>query len=286
MKRNVLLFSIVFFISNVFAQVPNGGFENWTNSIPDGWMGINIAGHESITQTNFKHSGSSALSGKVVLWPNVGLYPPVIYSFNQSSLGFPISQRYNTLKGYYAFKPNGGDKLYITVTILDSSDFFIGSGEIEVDATSENYTAFQIPITYVSENTAVSCYIALGVNGPNTDEDYHEGTQMFIDDIELSMDVSSDVSDDVTINSFKLKQNYPNPFNPSTIISYSIPQNAFVTLKVYNILGNEVSTLVNEQKAAGNYNVTFNASQLSTGIYFYTLQSENYSETKKLILMK
>ncbi|RJP61180.1 MAG: T9SS C-terminal target domain-containing protein [Ignavibacteriales bacterium] len=109
---------------------------------------------------------------------------------------------------------------------------------------------------------------------------------MFIDDIELSMDVSSDVRDDVNINSFELKQNYPNPFNPSTVISYSIPQNAFVTLKVYNILGNEVSTLVNEQKAAGNYSVTFNASQLSTGIYFYTLQSGNYSETKKLILMK
>jgi hypothetical protein len=286
MKHKVLLFSIIFFVSSVIAQVPNGGFENWTNGIPDSWMGINIAGHESITQTNFKHSGSSALSGKVVLWPNVGLYPPIIYSLNQSSLGFPISQRYNTLKGYYAFKPNGGDKLYITVTILDSSEFFIGSGEIEVDATSENYTTFQVPITYFSENTAVSCYIALGVNGPNTNEDYHEGTQMFIDDIELSMDVSSGVNDDVIINSFELKQNYPNPFNPSTIISYSVPQNAFVTLKVYNILGNEVSTLVNEQKAAGNYNVTFNASQLTTGIYFYTLQSGNFTATKKLILVK
>ncbi len=286
MKHNVLLFFIIIFISNAFAQVPNGGFENWTNGIPDNWMGINIAGHESLTQSSFRHSGSSALAGTVVMWPNVGLYPPVIYSYNQSSLGFPITQKYNSLKGFYAFKPNGGDKLYITVTILDSSDFFIGSGEIEVDATSENYTAFEIPITYFSENTAVSCYIAMGVNGPNTNQDYHEGTQMFIDDLELSMDVSSGVKDNTIINSFELKQNFPNPFNPSTIISYSVPQNAFVTLKVYNILGNEVSTLVNEQKAAGNYNVTFNASPLSTGIYFYTLQSGSFTATKKLILMK
>jgi len=288
MKRSVLLFlTIMFFTSiNLIAQVPNGGFENWTNGIPDNWMGINIAGHESLIQSSFKHSGSSALSGKVVLWPNVGLYPPVIYSFNQSSLGFPITQRYNGLKGYYAFKPNGGDKLYITVSILDSNDFFIGSGGIDVEATSENYTAFEIPIAYFSENTAVSCYIALGVNGPNTNEDYHEGTEMFIDDIELSMDVSSDVKDDAILNSFELKQNFPNPFNPSTSISYSVPQNAFVTLKVYNILGNEVATLVNDEKPAGVYQVTFNASQLSTGIYFYTLQSGNFSETKKLMLMK
>jgi len=85
---------------------------------------------------------------------------------------------------------------------------------------------------------------------------------------------------------FVLHQNYPNPFNPTTVIKYSIPQQTFVSLKVYNILGKEVSVLVNEQKEAGVYEVEFNASNLSNGIYFYTLRAGNFVDTKKLILAK
>ena len=85
---------------------------------------------------------------------------------------------------------------------------------------------------------------------------------------------------------FNLKQNYPNPFNPTTKISYSIPQKSYVFLKVYDILGKEIVTLVNENKPAGNYEVNFDASSLASGIYFYKLQSGNYIETKKMILLK
>ena len=85
---------------------------------------------------------------------------------------------------------------------------------------------------------------------------------------------------------FALSQNYPNPFNPSTVISYSIPQNSFVTLKVYDVLGNEVSTLVNEIKSAGKYEVRFDASELSNGVYFYTVNADNFTSTKKMLLMK
>ena len=85
---------------------------------------------------------------------------------------------------------------------------------------------------------------------------------------------------------YTLMQNYPNPFNPSTTISYSLPKNGLVTLKVYDILGSEVAELVNEVKEAGNYSVTFNASELPSGIYFYTLNSGNFMATKKLILLK
>lgn len=83
-----------------------------------------------------------------------------------------------------------------------------------------------------------------------------------------------------------LSQNYPNPFNPSTKINYSLPKSDFVTLKVFDILGREVATLVNEQKSAGNYNVEFNVNNLSSGIYFYNLMTGSYSETRKMILLK
>ena len=86
---------------------------------------------------------------------------------------------------------------------------------------------------------------------------------------------------------FRLEQNYPNPFNPSTNISFSIPNPSDVTLKVYSPLGKEVATLVNEFKSAGNYKYEFNASEiLTSGIYFYTLKSGNFTETKKFILVK
>ncbi len=86
--------------------------------------------------------------------------------------------------------------------------------------------------------------------------------------------------------SFALGQNYPNPFNPSTVINYAVQHNSHVTLKVYDLLGNEVVSLVDEQKPAGEYFAEFNASNLSSGIYFYRLSAGNFSEMKKMVLIK
>jgi Secretion system C-terminal sorting domain len=86
--------------------------------------------------------------------------------------------------------------------------------------------------------------------------------------------------------SFTLQQNYPNPFNPSTSIQYTVSSRQFLTLKVYDILGREVVTLVNEEKPAGNYEVEFDGSGLGSGTYFYQLKTDNYIETKKMQLMK
>ncbi len=88
------------------------------------------------------------------------------------------------------------------------------------------------------------------------------------------------------VKSYSLAQNYPNPFNPSTKIEYSIPADGFVTLKVYNAAGEEVKRLISKNKAAGSYNVTFDASGLPSGIYFYRLQSGTYTSVKKMILLR
>jgi len=90
--------------------------------------------------------------------------------------------------------------------------------------------------------------------------------------------------------SFKLEQNYPNPFNPNTIIKYSIEEQQFVTLKVFDVLGNEIAVLVSEEKPAGNYKVDFNLNigthHLASGVYIYQLRAGNYIETKKMVLLK
>jgi hypothetical protein len=85
---------------------------------------------------------------------------------------------------------------------------------------------------------------------------------------------------------FYLYQNFPNPFNPSTKIKYSIPQSSQVQIKIFDILGNEMETLVSEEKPSGTYELTWNASSLPSGVYFYRIQAGDFVETKKMVLMK
>ena len=85
---------------------------------------------------------------------------------------------------------------------------------------------------------------------------------------------------------FALDQNFPNPFNPTTLISYELPSSSRVVLKVYDVLGREVTTLVNTKQEAGRYSVIWNASAMSSGVYFYTLQAGSYKATRKLLLLR
>ena len=86
--------------------------------------------------------------------------------------------------------------------------------------------------------------------------------------------------------SYILSQNFPNPFNPSTTIKYSIPQLSSVQIKIFDVLGNEIETLVNEEKPVGTYELNWNAANLPSGVYFYQLQAENFVQTRKMILLK
>jgi len=93
-------------------------------------------------------------------------------------------------------------------------------------------------------------------------------------------------NDEITVEDFELNQNYPNPFNPSTKISFVIPTSGLVSLKVFNILGNEITTLLNDQLFAGEHTVPFNAAGLSSGIYFYALTVNGFTKTKEMVLLK
>ncbi|MBI5661132.1 MAG: T9SS type A sorting domain-containing protein [Ignavibacterium album] len=98
--------------------------------------------------------------------------------------------------------------------------------------------------------------------------------------------ISGNEDNNVKPDDFELEQNYPNPFNPSTKISWQSPVGSWQTLKVFDILGNEVATLVNEYKEPGRYEVEFDASDLASGVYIYRLQADGYLNTRKMILLR
>ncbi len=132
---------------------------------------------------------------------------------------------------------------------------------------------------------------SLNVVNPNavinfTPGEYHIYTDVKLPKPDLGIITDVKKNDNSIVTDYKLFQNYPNPFNPSTSISYQLSAISKVTLKVFDVLGREVTTLVNKEQPSGNYNVHFNASHLSSGIYFYTLRAGKFVQTKKLVLLR
>lgn len=112
-------------------------------------------------------------------------------------------------------------------------------------------------------------------------------SQWYLDDFMLErLDTIVGVKDFSLPAEYQLEQNYPNPYNPSTKINYQIPELSFVTLKVYDVLGDEITTLINEEKSVGNYEVEFDGSALTSGVYFYQLRAGGFVQTKKMVLLK
>ncbi len=148
---------------------------------------------------------------------------------------------------------------------------------------SSNWTKFSISHTASAIDETNTMRLGVAFN-------YSENANgvLYIDNVEV-LDEASIVSNEINIDnpiSFSLNQNYPNPFNPSTQISYQLSENGIVTLKVFDMLGREVATLINEVKQAGSYTLDFDASELSSGIYIYQLQAGSNIETKKMMLVK
>ena len=148
---------------------------------------------------------------------------------------------------------------------------FANSGVILTANTSHTFIPDWTDLT----NSQLVVLVDIGNNG-TIDDTLHLNNTVDVEDQGLML----------SPNSYNLAQNYPNPFNPTTTVQYSIPQRSDVILKVYDVLGNEVVTLVNEEKPAGVYTINFDASQLASGIYLYRLQAGNFVETKKMILIK
>jgi hypothetical protein len=165
-----------------------------------------------------------------------------------------------------------------TVNAIDTTglnlsySWMLNGTALNESGNSYQYTAEQFPqVPRVDE---------ISVTVTNS---YFHSTKTWFVNVENATSVNGN---DNQVISFNLEQNYPNPFNPSTKISYTIPKDGKVTLKVYNLTGNEIATLVNKPQSAGNYEISFDGSQLSSGIYFYSLEAAGLRLVRKMALIK
>ena len=205
---------------------------------------------------------------------SAGLMLPTIYSGNTVTKNLFVYKANSTISGRVTLGGNSPNmKLEVSVSVSDTAFLrtytdFNGYFNLNVSNKLYNYNVgcYNLPPNYMGGSITA-----------------HPGQT----NVNLNFNLTDVQEDHSTIPSeFNLAQNYPNPFNPSTKIRWQSPIGSWQTLKVYNILGNEVATLVDEYKPAGNYEVEFDASQLTSGIYFYKIQAGSFVETKKMVLLR
>ena len=191
---------------------------------------------------------------------------------------------------------DANDNMYIAFRRDMAADTTYGLEEVAYMASSDLGNTWSEQTVLSRENHDAG-YLTLAPNVRESGVDllWRESATEFLDDADTTAVVYGHVDllavsvEQKGIGApaiFELAQNYPNPFNPSTVINFSIPESGMVSLKVYNLLGQSVAELVNDVKAAGSYEVSFDASYLTTGIYMYKIQSGNFTATRKMLLVK
>jgi len=286
--RFVSMVSLILFPFLAFSQIPNGGFENWTDGSLDGWFINNVAGmYTTVTASTASHSGTYALQGTAVTFFTT-VMTPTIQSGSDGS-GFAYSQRPAAFTGWYKFAPQGGDRFGVNVGLFKGgiNGTGVGIAAIAPSVAVTSWTQFSAPFVYQTNDIPDTCIVQIMIVGPDVGNTTpHVGSTYYLDDIAFSGATSAPINPEVVPKTYELYQNYPNPFNPTTTIGYDLPSASMVTLKVYDILGREVTTLVNSVGPAGKHVVRFDGANLPSGFYFYKLQTPAFTSTRRMMLVK
>jgi len=207
-------------------------------------------------------------------------YSIKVYKHNQRDSTSLATNNVWNIVGTLDSKPNQSYRIeFFSSPQADSTQFgegktFLGSGIVVTNASCTGTINVTLPVTVPS-----GYYISA------TATDTANNTSEFSRSIAVGTTDVHQMTDEIP-KEFALEQNYPNPFNPTTAIKFQVPMSKFVTLKVYDVLGREVRTLVNENLQVGSYETMFDATGLASGMYLYRLQAGSFVEMKKLILLR
>jgi hypothetical protein len=269
-KFTIILIFLIAMAIKAFAQIPNAGFENWTNGNPDGWTTYNGGSFMPITQIFQAHSGNSALRGDV-LNLNDGL-PALMVGGTQ---GFPINYRPASLTGYYKFSPaaSSGDRLSVSVSLYIGGVYgtMVAGIAVGLSGTADIYTQFSIPFHYLLTDVPNSCIIQIMIIGPSIGSYLPTiGSYYILDD--LAFDGTTGVEANQTDRSTEFKI-YPNPSN--------------TTLFMQGLVENTKLSIIDMQgKVVLNKNVIDNQIDISTltdGIYTIKFENETGITTRRFI---
>jgi hypothetical protein len=304
MKRRILrsipLVLIVLSTLISKAQIINSDFEDWSFFsdilMPDGWASVGIEGVAvPVTRTADSHSGTYAIKGEVMttgLPAPLNILTPTLTSipYESENLGFAVSERHYSMSGFYKFNPVEGDKFHIAVIMYhDTTTVGLGAQMIETGAI--DYTPFNIDINYTSEEIPNICSIIFTICGPSGTDGYHDGSYYIVDELDFDTPVLLYQGFGDFNYQFALQQNYPNPFGSETEINFEIPETMTVKIKIFNILGQEISELADRKYVKGSHSIKwngrdYNGRKVSNGIYFYQIQSGDLSQAKKMYLLR
>lgn len=279
------------FVTTMMCKSTNGG-NSWfmTDSIALGWPSgmIQVSENKVFLGTTYDGIFYASLSGNH-WWPVDttahffgSRYTTNVIKTQTGKIFTAISRKVmrsddngETFLSYTTPSPNASIN---ALCVKSDNEVYIATDDRKIYLSTDMGSSWQTAMTGLPVNALVN---SLGI----IDGKLYAGSYSF-GVYYLSPNAVSISNENKFVNGFALNQNFPNPFNPSTKISFAISKSSFVNLTVFDMIGRTVSILMNENKPAGNYEVNFNASDLTGGIYFYKLQTENFTETKKMILTK
>lgn len=271
--------------TSLFAQNPvaNPGFEQWASvSEPVSWETLNIpSGPTPVTQSSTPRSGSFSARSEVVDFFGTP-YPGLIIQDN-----IPVSGTVWSVSGYYHLQGVAGDGMFVSAALAQDTAI-VGAGAFASFQNTTGFTAFAFNITEVqpgSQPDHATIFLGNATMDTVTGQ-YHIGSYVLFDDIAMSPTFTGIEREAQIPLTPALRQNYPNPFNPLTIIEYDVSAQTGVMLKLYDVMGAEIGTLVREEQAPGTYRIPFDGSKLASGVYFYRLSVGSFIAARRMILVK
>ncbi len=280
MKKIFFIFiGWLLFASGTYSQIVNGNFESGRSA---GWIEASQGGYTLIGTGNFFASTSiePAVNPRSGEWMGrIGGYSYEINAIGQNVTLPNISPLY---LGCYIQTRSSSNSECSGLFVGAKISILINNQEIYYDYLCQykdlhEWTAAYIDLTLLAGQTVQIVFKAEAANSV--------WSYLYIDDVFLANNITA-VDEQQLESDYKLEQNYPNPFNPATNISFFIPEKASVTLKIFDNLGREISTLISEELSSGNYTREWNAAGYPSGVYYYRLQAGSFTETRKLILIK